>query len=63
MEQIDYKLILEQLISLMDEGVYIVDKDGIGIFYNDAMAEIERINVDDVVGTTQIGRASCRERV
>ncbi len=51
MEQIDYKLILEQLISLMDEGVYIVDKDGIGIFYNDAMAEIERINVDDVVGT------------
>ena len=45
-----YKLIINELLKLLDEGVYIVDKDGVGIFYNDSMAEIERINVEDVVG-------------
>ena len=45
-----YRLILEELLGLLDEGVYIVDENGVGIFYNDSMAEIERINVADVVG-------------
>ena len=33
-----YKKIIEELIELMDDGVYIVDEDGVGIFYNKAMA-------------------------
>jgi len=45
-----YRLILEELLGLLDEGVYIVDENGVGIFYNESMAEIERINVADVVG-------------
>ena len=45
-----YKLIIEELLKLLDEGVYIVDKDGIGIFYNQTMADIEQINLEDVLG-------------
>lgn len=45
-----YKALLEQLLPLLDEGVYIVDKDGRGLFYNQAMAAIERIKVEDVLG-------------
>ena len=29
-----YKKIIDALIELVDEGVYIVDKDGIGTHYN-----------------------------
>ncbi len=50
MEDKVYRRILEELISLMKEGVYIVDKDGIGLFYNEAMAMVEQIEVKDVVG-------------
>lgn len=50
MENKDYKLILERLLDIMDEGVYIVNESGVGIFYNRAMASIEQINVDDVIG-------------
>lgn len=41
--------ILEELIELIDEGVYIVDKDGVGKFYNKAMASMEKVNLDDVL--------------
>ena len=44
MENRDYKLILESLLDIMDEGVYIVDNDGVGIFYNKAMSDVERCN-------------------
>ena len=30
--------IIEALIELIDEGVYIVDQDAVGKFYNKAMA-------------------------
>lgn len=50
MDAKEYKLIIEELLKLMDEGVYIVDKDGVGIFYNKTMADIEQINVEDVIG-------------
>ena len=50
MEERYYKAIIEELIKLMEEGVYIVDRDGVGVFYNDSMAEIEQISVSDVVG-------------
>lgn len=45
-----YRLIIEELLKLLDEGVYIVDRNGVGLFYNEAMADIEKINVEDVVG-------------
>ena len=45
-----YKAIIEALIELVGEGVYIVDDDGVGLFYNQAMAKNEKINVEDVVG-------------
>lgn len=46
----DYKLLLESLVELLSEGVYIVDDEGVGIFYNEAMANIEKVQVDDVLG-------------
>ena len=45
-----YKVIIQELLKLMDEGVYIVNKDGVGLFYNEAMAAIEQIQVNDVLG-------------
>lgn len=50
MQAEEYKKILEELIRNVDIGVYVVDSDGVGIFYNDAMADIEQIHIDDVVG-------------
>lgn len=46
----DYKLLLEELLKLLSEGVYIVDAEGVGIHYNQAMADIEKISVEDVIG-------------
>ena len=45
-----YEKIIEELIKLINDGVYIVDADGTGIFYNDVMAEIEKVSRDDVIG-------------
>ncbi|MGN0658199.1 MAG: sigma-54 interaction domain-containing protein [Emergencia sp.] len=45
-----YRRIIEELIKLLDTGVYVVDQDGIGLFYNEAMAMTEKINVEDVMG-------------
>ena len=45
-----YQRIIEELIKLIDDGVYIVDADGTGLFYNDIMADIEKVNTDDVLG-------------
>jgi len=50
LEEKIYRAIIAELIKLVDEGVYVVDKDGIGMFYNEAMAKNEKINVTDVVG-------------
>ena len=44
-----YEKIIEELIKLIDEGVYIVDKQGIGRFYNETMATMEKVNVEDVL--------------
>ncbi|MBR4024721.1 MAG: sigma 54-interacting transcriptional regulator, partial [Firmicutes bacterium] len=45
-----YKKLVDELIELLDEGVYIVDKDGTGIHYNKAMAKTEKVEVGDVLG-------------
>lgn len=45
-----YKKIIYELLNLIDVGVYIVDQDGKGIFYNHTMADLEKVNVEDVLG-------------
>lgn len=45
-----YKKIIETLISLINEGVYIVDENGSGLFYNKAMELTEKISANDVIG-------------
>ena len=50
MDEQGYRAIIETLIELIGEGVYIVDDDGVGLFYNKQMAETEKINVEDVIG-------------
>ena len=45
-----YEKIIDELIELIDEGIYIVDKDGVGTHYNKAMANMEKVNVSDVLG-------------
>ena len=45
-----YKQLVDKLIDLLDEGVYIVDKDDTGIHYNKAMARTEKVEVGDVLG-------------
>ncbi len=50
MDNRGYRLIIEELLKLLDSGVYIVDSDGCGLFYNDTMAAMEEINIEDVVG-------------
>lgn len=45
-----YKKIIEAILELVDSGIYIVDERGVGLFYNQAMAKMEQIEVDDVVG-------------
>ncbi len=45
-----YKKLVDELIELLDEGVYIVDKYGTGIHYNSAMAKTEKVEVHDVLG-------------
>lgn len=46
----DYINIIETIVKMIDEGVYIVDSDGKGLFYNEAMARIEDVNINDVLG-------------
>ena len=50
MEDRHYKRILEELLNLVDAGVHIVDNKGVGILYNDTMAKIEEIDIEDVIG-------------
>ena len=45
-----YRKILEALIGVLDEGVHIVDADGVAIFYNRVMAKIEQVKVEDIIG-------------
>ena len=45
-----YKKIIYELINLVDEGIYIVDREGKGLFYNHTMADLEKVNVEDVLG-------------
>lgn len=42
--------VLSALLDLVDEGIYIVDEEGRGLYYNQTMANLEKVNVEDVLG-------------
>ena len=46
----DYKKILTSLIPEMDEGIHVVDRDGINVIYSQKMADMEKIRREDVIG-------------
>lgn len=45
-----YKEILAALLGILNEGVHIVDDQGVSIFYNSVMSKIEQMAETDVVG-------------
>lgn len=46
----DYKIILQETAEILGEAIHLVDADGKTVVYNDAMAKLEKINVEDVLG-------------
>lgn len=42
---------LKEVLYSIDEGIHVVDADGITIFYNAVAAEMDGLTVDEVVGT------------
>jgi len=44
-----YKKITQEIFRVMDEGVHVLDADGKTVFYNDAMANMEKMNRRDVL--------------
>ena len=46
----DYKKILTSLIPEMDEGIHVVDRDGVNVIYSQKMADMEKIRREDVIG-------------
>ena len=45
----DYKRITEEVFRLMDEGLHVVDAEGKTIIYNEAMANMEKMNRSEVL--------------
>jgi len=46
----DYRAVLRAAAEVMGEAMHIVDADGTTIIYNEAMAQLEKISVDDALG-------------
>lgn len=45
----DKEILLNKILENLEEGVHVVDKNGNTIVYNDAMAELEELNKNDVM--------------
>lgn len=45
----DYFKIMQKILHYIDDGVHVINKDGKTIVYNRAMAQLERMNQDDVL--------------
>ncbi len=50
MREKDYLAILQKGSEILGEAIHVVDAHGITIIYNEAMARLEKINVEDVLG-------------
>ena len=46
----DYRAVLKAASDVLGEAMHIVDADGTTIIYNEAMARLEKISVDDALG-------------
>ena len=46
----EYEQTISELINLIDEGIYIVDGKGKGLFYSEKMSDMEKIDITDVIG-------------
>jgi arginine utilization regulatory protein len=42
--------ILQNILQYVEEGIHVVDEDGTTIFYNQAMADLEGMQIEDVLG-------------
>lgn len=45
-----YEKIVQELGNVIDEGIHVVNEEGKSIVYNQAMASLEKMNREDVVG-------------
>ncbi len=45
-------LILQKILQSIDEGIHVVDNEGKTILYNESMAELEGMEIEDVMGKT-----------
>lgn len=45
-----YEKIIQELSNIIDEGIHIVTEEGKSIVYNQAMANLEKTNREDVIG-------------
>ncbi len=45
----EYKKIIDEILKLMKEGVHVVDRNGNTVMYNQAMADLEKMQADDVL--------------
>ena len=50
MKEKDYLAILQKGSEVLGEAIHVVDADGRTIIYNEAMAKLEKISVDDALG-------------
>ena len=46
----DYHAILQKASEVLGEAIHVVDAEGTTIIYNEAMAKLEKISVEDVLG-------------
>jgi arginine utilization regulatory protein len=44
-----YTMVMQNILHLLSEGVHVLDKDGNSIIYNDAMADLEKMDERDVL--------------
>ncbi len=49
MKNKDYITILQNILHLLSEGVHVLDKNGNSIIYNEAMADLEKMDARDVL--------------
>lgn len=49
MKNKEYKMVLQNILQLLDEGVHVVDAEGNSIIYNKAMAQLEKMERNDVL--------------
>ncbi len=49
-EVLENKEMLEAILKTIDEGIHVVNKDGITIFYNHVAARLDGLKVEEVIG-------------